>query len=91
MSEETLHTASRRAVRFFNIDICHGGIIVHDTECAFFTLAREADRADPDDPLLPTARVALVHYDSDMNGGGLIRPETQLAMSQLDRAVRELA
>ena len=38
MSQETLLTAARRAVRFFNIDMRRGGIITTQTEMAFETL-----------------------------------------------------
>jgi hypothetical protein len=38
MSQETLHTAARRAVRFFNIDMNKGGLVSHETEHAIQTL-----------------------------------------------------
>lgn len=40
MSAETLLTASRRAVRFFNIDMNKGGIITVETQRAVETLDR---------------------------------------------------
>lgn len=41
MSEETLHTAARRVVRFFNIDMNKGGIIDVQTQQAIETLDKE--------------------------------------------------
>lgn len=41
MAEETLHTAARRVVRFFHIDMNKGGIITEATEQAIETLDRE--------------------------------------------------
>lgn len=38
MSEETLHSAARRVVRFFNIDMNKGGIITESTQHAIETL-----------------------------------------------------
>lgn len=46
MSEETLHTAARRAVRFYNIDMNHGGLISVETQQAIETLDREIRRED---------------------------------------------
>lgn len=40
MAEETLLTAARRAVRFFNIDMNKGGIITVETQQAVETLDR---------------------------------------------------
>lgn len=49
MSAETLLSAARRAVRFFNIDMNKGGIITVETQQAIETLDRmvriEDDRA----------------------------------------------
>ena len=48
MAEETLLTASRRVVRFFNIDQAHGGLVSIETIAAIETLdiqvAREVAR-----------------------------------------------
>jgi hypothetical protein len=48
VSEETLLTAARRVVRFFNIDQQHGGLVSIDTLRAVETLdvqvSREAER-----------------------------------------------
>lgn len=38
MSEETLLTAARRAVRFFNIDMNNGGLMMVETQQAMETL-----------------------------------------------------
>ena len=38
MSEETLLTAARRVVRFFNIDQAHGGLVSVETLRAIETL-----------------------------------------------------
>jgi len=40
VSEETLLTAARRAVRFFNIDMNKGGIMTVETQQAMETLDR---------------------------------------------------
>lgn len=40
MAEETLLTAARRVVRFFNIDMGKGGIITVETQQAVETLDR---------------------------------------------------
>lgn len=40
MSEETLFTAARRVVRYFNIDMNKGGIIAVSTQQAIETLSR---------------------------------------------------
>jgi len=45
MAEETLLSASRRAVRFFDIDMSKGGVITEETEYAFHVLRREVERA----------------------------------------------
>lgn len=42
--EETLLTAARRAVRFFNIDQAHGGLLSRDTEMAMHTLDKEVQK-----------------------------------------------
>lgn len=42
--KETLLTAARRAVRFFNIDMQKGGIITQETQHAFFTLEQQIER-----------------------------------------------
>jgi hypothetical protein len=47
MSEETVVTAARRVVRFFNIDMNKGGLITEETQQAVETLdkmVRSADR-----------------------------------------------
>jgi len=46
MSAETLFTAARRVVRFFNIDMNKGGLITVDTMHAVDTLDKML-RADP--------------------------------------------
>jgi hypothetical protein len=43
--QETLLTAARRAVRFFNIDMNKGGIITPETQHAVETLDRMVHRA----------------------------------------------
>lgn len=40
MTEETLTTAARRAVRFFFIDMQRGGLVTPETEAAMQTLDR---------------------------------------------------
>ena len=40
MSEETLLSAARRVVRFFNIDMNKGGLMTTDTQQAIETLDR---------------------------------------------------
>lgn len=42
--EETLLTAARRVVRFFSIDMMHGGLISEETQIAFDTLQRQIER-----------------------------------------------
>lgn len=42
--EETLLTAARRAVRFYNIDMQKGGIITVETQMAFHTLEQQIER-----------------------------------------------
>jgi hypothetical protein len=44
MSEETLFTAARRAVNYFNIDMNKGGIITVLTQQAIETLAQQVER-----------------------------------------------
>lgn len=39
--EESLLTAARRVVRFFNIDAMHGGLISEQTQIAIDTLDRQ--------------------------------------------------
>lgn len=47
MSDETLLTAARRVVRFFNIDMNgHGGMISIDTQKAMETLDKQVRAAD---------------------------------------------
>jgi hypothetical protein len=41
MSEETLLTAARRVVRFFNIDEAHGGLMSTETVQAVQTLDKQ--------------------------------------------------
>lgn len=41
MSEETLLSAARRVVRFFNIDLNKGGLITEESQHALETLDRE--------------------------------------------------
>ena len=88
MSEETLLSAARRAVRFFNIDITKGGIIVEETEQAFSTLEIQIDRSNKT-PLRDATRAALTAYSADMNNGGLIKTEAQRRMQVMDREVRQ--
>jgi hypothetical protein len=91
MADETLHTASRRMVRFFNIDICKGGIIVEDTEVALRILEAQIDRARQqfDPSLLEAAKKFVQSFNSDLNNGGLVTVATQHALAILDRRVRE--
>lgn len=59
MSEETLLTAARRVVRYFNIDMNKGGVITVETEQAVATLdsmvslasRKLATKGDPQAPL----------------------------------------
>lgn len=89
MSEETLLTASRRMVRFFNIDICHGGIILQPTEEALSTLEFQIE-ADQRKTTLREAAVKFVQaFNGDLNNGGLVTAPTQHALAILDRRVRE--
>jgi len=44
MTKETLLSASRRFVRFFNIDESHGGLISHDTLIARDQLQIQLDK-----------------------------------------------
>lgn len=46
MSEETLLTASRRVVRFFNIDMNKGGLITEETQHAIETLDKMVRKED---------------------------------------------
>lgn len=46
MSEETLLTAARRVVRFYNIDQQHGGLPSMDTQLAVDTLDKMVRAAD---------------------------------------------
>jgi hypothetical protein len=41
MPDETLLTAARRVVRFFNIDMQRGGIVTEHTELAMLTLDKQ--------------------------------------------------
>lgn len=45
MAAETLLTASRRVVRFFNIDMQHGGLVSNETQRAIETLHIQVERA----------------------------------------------
>lgn len=52
MSEETLLSAARRVVRFFNIDMNHGGLVSVDTQQAIDTLdkmVRATEASAPQD------------------------------------------
>jgi hypothetical protein len=44
MAEETLLTAARRAVRYFDCDMAKGGLITSDTELAIETLRKEVHK-----------------------------------------------
>jgi len=44
MSEETLLSAARRALRFFRIDEAHGGLTSQDTLIAMDTLALQVEK-----------------------------------------------
>lgn len=46
MAEETLLTAARRVVRFFNIDMEKGGLVTEDTQQAISTLDKMVRRVD---------------------------------------------
>jgi len=45
MPRETLRSAARRAVRYFNIDMNAGGLLTQDTELAMLTLAKLVERS----------------------------------------------
>lgn len=44
MSEETVLTAARRALRYFRIDEAHGGLTSRDTLIAMDTLALQIEK-----------------------------------------------
>jgi len=54
MSEETLFTAARRVVRFFNIDMRHGGLVSRETELAIETLNSQVLQKAAHDKKEPT-------------------------------------
>ena len=91
MSEETLLTASRRVVRFFNIDEAHGGFTTTETVHAVETLRRQiefATRRNESSNLLNAARHMEVRFSIDEKGGGLLSVETLHAVQLLDKQVR---
>ena len=79
MSDETLLSASRRLVRFLNIDNNkEGGLIAHE------------DRLMRDTTLLAYAKDATNRLQTDINKGGFTTEGTQWAIDQLDREVRRV-
>ena len=91
MSEETLLTASRRVVRFFNIDEAHGGFTTTETVKAVETLRRQigdATTRKENPELLNAARHMEVRFSIDEKGGGLLSTETLHAVQMLDKQVR---
>ena len=91
MSEENLLTASRRMVRYFNIDICHGGIVMEETEQALGTLEAQIEKDTRKTSLREAAVAFIVCFNGDLNNGGLVTVPTQQALAMLDRRVREAA
>lgn len=95
MSEETLLTASRRVVRFMNIDNAHGGFTTDDTMYAVHTLRRQLELASADTVdkgLLEAARAFDVCFTIDESrSGGLTSVDTLKAIEQLDKQVRKEA
>ena len=89
MSEETLLSASRRMVRYFNIDICKGGIIVQATEEALSTLEYQIEQDQRKTSLREAAQRFVQLFNIDLNNGGLVTVPTQHALAILDRRVRE--
>lgn len=91
MSEETLLTASRRVVRFFNIDEAHGGFTTTETVKAVETLRRQIENATARNDkfeLLTAARHMEVRFSIDEKGGGLLSINTLHAVQLLDKQVR---
>ena len=94
MSDETLLSASRRLVRFLNIDNNkEGGLIAHETQTALDTLTQQIaheDRLMRDTTLLAYAKDATNRLQIDINKGGFTTEGTQWAIDQLDREVRRV-
>jgi len=59
MSQETLKSAARRAVRYFNIDMNAGGLITRDTEIAMLTLNKMVERSPEYDLLEEIAEAGV--------------------------------
>ena len=62
MSQETLKSAARRAVRYFNIDMNAGGLITRDTEIAMLTLNKMVERSPEYDLIEEIAEAGV--YDA---------------------------
>jgi hypothetical protein len=96
MSEETLLTASRRVVRFMNIDQTKGGFTTDETFEALHTLRRQLALAEKnpsiDRRLFDAARAFEVRFSIDESrSGGLTSVETLKSVEALDKQVRRLA
>ncbi|MCV9940945.1 hypothetical protein OIU35_31730 [Boseaceae bacterium BT-24-1] len=57
MSEETLLSAARRALRFFRIDEAHGGLTSQETLIAMDTLALQVEKETSRSRLREAAKV----------------------------------
>jgi hypothetical protein len=62
MSEETLHTAARRAVRDFNIDMNKGGIITVHTQQSMETLSQQVEKETKRQKHTPTMVVEMKQW-----------------------------
>jgi DNA-binding protein YbaB len=58
MAEETLLTAARRMVRFYQIDEAHGGLMSIETMGAMHTLSIQVEKESKRQKLLEDARIA---------------------------------
>lgn len=90
MSDETLHTASRRVVRFMRIDTEGGCFVTQATQGALDTLERELENDKRPTILRGYARAALTLINGDLKRGGFIGEKTLWALDQLDREVRHV-
>lgn len=72
MSDETLHTAARRVVRFFHIDMAHGGLVSIETQKAIDTLDVEVRReTDRQKEVARLATVAAASPDGNQRAGAV--------------------
>lgn len=66
MAEETLLTAARRAVRFFNIDMEKGGLITEDTQQSISTLDKMVRMVDANNAAYKVIPIVVVNNEPEL-------------------------